>query len=217
MKISDNILEYICTSRKVNEMFLDFDNNRSYFNEGSFEDYVSNLKGKIISLFEKEISANHCSMQKDRIVCVSKLYDLMYKGNVDILNDRIFNTMRNYIDNINILVIEKMGSFSLENESIRNNALKIADIHVKEVEKFFKKYDYENRILKHLEKYDKYIIDSNKMSKEEFEEFDKILSNIGIDKVRSGITKLVSVATLNPNKAITDIIYPKNILPVSPR
>ena len=41
-------------------------------------------------------------------------------------------------------------------------------------------------------------------------------SNIGIANINIGTTNDVNVTFLNPNRAITEIIYPKNILPESP-
>ena len=42
------------------------------------------------------------------------------------------------------------------------------------------------------------------------------VSSIGIAKIRSGMIRDVIVTFLNPSKDITEIIYPKNILPESP-
>jgi putative N-acetylmannosamine-6-phosphate epimerase len=43
------------------------------------------------------------------------------------------------------------------------------------------------------------------------------VSNIGTPTIRIGTINEVSVTFLNPRIAIIDIIYPKNIDPVSPR
>ena len=42
------------------------------------------------------------------------------------------------------------------------------------------------------------------------------VSSIGIANNSAGIINEVRVNVLNPNRAIIDIIYPKNILPESP-
>ena len=182
MRISNNMLEYICSSYSVNEMFLDFENNSSYFNEGSYEEYIKALKSHIITYFENDIKDEIYRMQEERITLTDKLYDLFYKnGEIDILNDKIFSTLRKYKDMINILAVEKLSTFSISNPEMREAALERADKHIKQIDKFFSKYDYENRILEELKKYDEFIDENKLLGKRRFSKFNSLLSNIGID------------------------------------
>ena len=56
---------------------------------------------------------------------------------------------------------------------------------------------------------------ANEINKRHELKYDKV-SKTGIANIVIGITKDVRVATLNPKRAITEIIKPKKTLPVSP-
>ena len=182
MEISKNMLEYICTSPSVCDMFLNYEDNKSYFNEASYEDYYKSIKNVIVSFFESDIDNNNFRMQQSRISLTDKLYDLFSKDDdFDICKDKIFNALRRYKDMINILVIEKSKPFWLNDLKMRNSALESAETVIKDIDKFFKKYNYEETILTKFKEYDDYINENKTMSKKSFKEFNELISSSAID------------------------------------
>ena len=207
MEISKNMLEYICTSPSVCDMFLNYEDNKSYFNEGTYEDYYKSVKKMIVTFFENDIDSNTFRMQQNRITVTDKLYDLFSKDkDFDICKDKIFNTLRKYKDMINILVIEKGKPFWLDDLKMRKSALESAEIVVRDIDKFFGKYNYQGTILNKFKEYDRFFNENN-MSKKTFKEFDELISSSAIDIPQKYIELYFKQLFKNGYKITYDAMY----------
>ena len=66
-KISPNMIRNICSVKSVTDMFLDFEKNKYYFDEGTLEDYLQEIRNFVSISLNKHNNESSFIMEKDMI------------------------------------------------------------------------------------------------------------------------------------------------------
>jgi len=184
-KISPNMIRNICSVKSVTDMFLDFENYKGYFDEGTKEEYLAEVKSFIINSLNKHNEESSFIMEKDMVSSIIKIYSTYFcsKDNTDeeMLGEKIFNLLREYENLVNIAIIRRDGPCSFSNNDLRNKALEVAGIQLEEIDSFFKKTKYEEKFLNALHEFDDYLISLKPMSASKFNDFSSLLENAGVN------------------------------------
>lgn len=184
-KISPNMLRNICSVKSVCNMFLDFDNNKDYFDEGKLYDYLNSLQEYIKTEFISHLDNNNFILDEEFISSVITIYKKYYfslldkQNKNDIVSSPVVRYLKDYKNMLNIDIIKKEGPCAYESKDIRNNAIKIAGIQLDKIEKFYTEIDYEKKLENHLTKFDIYLSSDKKMTQKDYYYLIFVLENAG--------------------------------------
>lgn len=184
-KISPNMIRNICSVKSVTDMFLKFDDYKDYFDEGSIEEYLQEIRDFVSNTIRKHNEDCTFIMDKDMISSIVRIYGKFFcsKNHTDeqVLNEDIFNLLREYENLVNISIIRRDGPCSFENNDLRNKALEVAGIQLEEINSFFKKSNYKEKFLNALHEFDFYLGNIRPMSTSSFNKFNNLISKAGVN------------------------------------
>lgn len=182
-KISPNMIRNICSVKSVTDMFLDFEKNKYYFDEGTLEDYLQEIRNFVSLSLNKHNNESSFIMEKDMVSSIIRIYSKYFcsKEHLDeeILDEEIFNLLREYENLVNIAIIRRDGPCSFSNDDLRNKALEVAGAQLEEINSFFKDTKYEERFLKALREFDDYLATLRPLSNTKFRKLSNLLSKAG--------------------------------------
>lgn len=184
-KISPNMLRNICSIKNVNEMFLDYENNKDYFSEGTLIEYLNDLFKYIDDELLDSVTKKKFILDEEFISSIINVYNKYYfpvfeESNNDwIKNSSLFGYLKRYKNRVEIDILRKEGPFSFESNEIRNNAIKISDIQLRNIDNFLKDIKYNENLKSYLEKFDIYLLSNKKMTSKDYNDLLLIFENAG--------------------------------------
>lgn len=178
-KISPNMIKNICSVPNVTKMFIKYEDNTSYFSEGTKEEYLVEIKKYIYEVMTSYLYAGSFIMDTHFIDCSIKLFSNYFIDDSNILNEKLFHYFKNYKNLVNMCVERKIGPCSFRNKDLRNQALEVANNQLNQIDKFFKDSNYEERMLNAFSYFDKYLPYEN-LSNRSFKKLNGLIESSGI-------------------------------------